>query len=688
MLGYQTHPTSVLSDRAEVSTLRGVAYRPHLDGLRAVAVYLVVLFHSGIDVFGGGFIGVDVFFVLSGYLVTQLLLRDLDGIGGIRFGHFYARRFRRLLPAAFLTLIITAAVYTAVASPADALEAKDGFQASFLYYTNWFLLTRATAYFGGDVANNPVLHFWSLAVEEQFYLLWPLLFGGLFLATRRLGERQRTTIRVAVGAAAVASLGWALFLQNANPNHAYYGTDARAYQLLAGASLALAPGWIASVARSQFVARSLATIGFTALGTLASSWVDVGAITRGMWVTLSTCALLVGLESAERGAIRRMLSSPSVVYLGKVSYGTYLWHWMVIIVVTKLSAPGPLATAGIAGLAATSFASLSFQLVERPVRESRWLDARRGAVIVAGLSLSALSALVAVPAIVVFGSASTSAQSNAIVGFTPIPPGLDFAHASYRSIPVPPVCLDRAPEECILAHGTGRHVLLMGDSHAQMLLPTFLEIAHREQLTLSAVIWAGCPWQRFLYTPMGTDTCIARKEDAYTRVIPALHPDVIVLVNFGYDDLAPKPFPILTSDGRRLRRGQADFAALVTQLTKVSIAQLNVEGRRLVIVEPIPRTDVNATECLKTSKVLEACRVVADTRPSPLELEYRAFAKKNPPVLSADFDRLVCPYFPICDPVIAGHIVKVDSQHLTTEFAQYIAGDVDAYLKANGVLPQ
>src|SRR3954452_13908111 len=150
-------------------------YRPYLDGLRAVAVYLVVFFHAGAARFGGGYVGVDVFFVLSGFLVTRLLLRDLHTMGSVRFGRFYARRFRRLLPAAFATLIITALVFAAIASPVEVLDAAGGFKAAFLYVTNWYFIAQSADYFGANLASNPVLHFWSLAVEEQFYLLWPPL---------------------------------------------------------------------------------------------------------------------------------------------------------------------------------------------------------------------------------------------------------------------------------------------------------------------------------------------------------------------------------------------------------------------------------------------------------------------------------------------------------------------------------
>src|SRR5437762_5185053 len=143
----------------------GHGYRPHLDGLRAVAVYLVVLFHAGSDRFAGGYIGVDVFFVLSGFLVTQLLLRDVAARGSIRLGRFYSRRFRRLLPAAFVTLIVTAVVFTAIAAPADVVSAVGSFRSAFLYVTNWYFIHSSTGYFGADISQNPVLHFWSLAVE-------------------------------------------------------------------------------------------------------------------------------------------------------------------------------------------------------------------------------------------------------------------------------------------------------------------------------------------------------------------------------------------------------------------------------------------------------------------------------------------------------------------------------------------
>ena len=180
---------------------------------------MVVLFHAGSRRFPGGYIGVDVFFVLSGYLVTQLLLRDLARTDSIRFGRFYSRRFRRLLPAAFVALTVTAVVYTAIAAPAEVSATVGSFKAAFLYSTNWYFIHQSTGYFGADITTNPMLHFWSLAVEEQFYLLWPLALGSGFALTRHMDPARRMrVIRVAVAVGAVGGLGAVVAALGAEPD--------------------------------------------------------------------------------------------------------------------------------------------------------------------------------------------------------------------------------------------------------------------------------------------------------------------------------------------------------------------------------------------------------------------------------------------------------------------------------------
>jgi len=335
-------------------------YRPQLDGMRAVAVYLVVAFHAGISAFSGGFIGVDVFFVLSGYLVTQLLLRDFRAAGRIDFRRFYSRRFRRLLPAAFVTLVVTAAVYTAVAAPADVHDAIGGFRSAFLYVANWHFISQSNDYFAANVNTNPVVHFWSLAVEEQFYLCWPLLLSAAYVVSRRAGARQWKVLRLIIAAGFVASLVAALHLSTVNLSRAYYGTDTRAYELLAGALLAITP-WVMRIARRRRrLVQALAPIALAVLVGVATSTIHLGAIQRGIAATIATCAIIVALEVSKGGVLQRALSTPSAVYLGRVSYGTYLWHWPVIVIATQRFHPNAVSLFALTCLVGTGLASLSF----------------------------------------------------------------------------------------------------------------------------------------------------------------------------------------------------------------------------------------------------------------------------------------------------------------------------------------
>ncbi len=660
-------------------------YRPHLDGLRAVAVYLVLLFHAGSGVFSGGYIGVDVFFVLSGYLVTQLLLRDIDKGGAIRFARFYSRRFRRLLPAAFVALIVTAVVFTAISSAVEVSGAVGSFKAAFLYSANWYFIHHASGYFGADISTNPVLPFWSLAVEEQFYLLWPLTLGGIFVLSRRLEDRHRMhAIQLAVALGAFASAVWALSLEAGNPNHAYYGTDARAYELLAGALIALTPSlasWAKRFGRSMLAA---SFVGVAALVVLASNIVDFDAIRRGIAVTVVTAVLLVAFEAADGGWIKRFLSTSTVVYLGKVSYGIYLWHWLVILVVLRTFQPSPMATFGITCLVATALASLSFQILERPVRTSIRLDRYRRTVIATGLVISVVSGLVLIPKLVDPAHASSGAdETSEHPVLIPVPKDLTLAgeDAPYTN------CYSRPVSQCTVVTGPGKHILLMGDSHAWMLVPAFTQIAREEGLTLSVSVAGACPWQLDLDTPFQTSYCKAMKADLYQRVIPALHPDIIVAVNLGGYSQPGNYFPFEAPDGTR-----AAFPT-VEQDTQSSVAALSADGRDVLLVEPIPIPRLpspffNPYTCLEKAKVQEECRYTAEPSPSPVDQLYRQVAAADPHVFSLNLDTQVCPLFPICDPVIGGQIVKLDPSHLTAGFAATLAPYLDIYMKSVGLIPR
>ena len=680
----------------------GQGYRPHLDGLRTVAVYLVVLFHAGVDRFSGGFIGVDVFFVLSGYLVTQLLMRDLGGEGGrLRFGRFYVRRFRRLLPASFVALIVTAVVYSAIASQAELASAVGAFKAAFLYVANWYFIHQATDYFAADVNASPVQQFWSLAVEEQFYFVWPILLAGLFALTRGLQRHARRVMQLMIGVGGVASLVWALHLSTSNISRAYYGTDARAYQLLAGAFLALSPGLLRRVARVRVVWFA-APIGLFALLVLSTSLVDVNAVRRGVLATVAAVVLIVGIEAFRTGPVNWLFSSSPAVYLGKISYGTYLWHWPVILVAIALTddSISPLSTFAISALVATGLASLSYQILERPVRQQKFLDRINPAVVVSGLAISAVAALVIIPTIIdPYQATANTARGESTAGFTAVPT-LDFASVrsdvgDLHGVVLNENCFGRPTADCTAVRGSGSKILVIGDSHGQMMAPTFAKIAQEQDLTFSSAASSGCPWQENLYPAdvrvagdqVFLERCIAFKKDLYERVIPELDPDLII--GWSNDYLTRRPGAVYDKDGTPISSsGPEDLRQQIRAETERSIKKLSAGGAKVLIAEPVPSTtDKDPFLCLSKAAVLEECRFVADAQPSALDLLYRNLADRKT-TYEGNFDTLMCPFMPICDPVIDGTIVRFDNQHITPRYATSLAGPMTTFLKNNQLIPE
>ncbi len=643
-----------------------MSYRPELDGLRTIAVYLVVLFHADLPWAAGGFIGVDLFFCLSGFLVAGVILAEIESTGHLRLGRFYARRVRRLLPAAVLVVVATCLVFLVLWTLVRRAEILPDARSALLYYANWHFLASSGDYFAADVGQSPFLHFWSLAIEEQFYVVFPLL---LLLVHRPGGRARRRTAAVLAGLLA-ASVAAQLLLAPGDADRAYYGTDARVYQLLGGALLAVG---LEQLRRrtSPRQARAAAVAGLTGLLVLGSALVSLTPSHRGLGATVAAVLALGGLALAEGGAAQRALSTRVPVYLGRISYGTYLWHWPVILVVTSVLDVGALVLAVVAGVVATGLAALSSEVLEMPVRRTPRLDRWSWQVAAVGVAASALVAATIVPLVLgserrpVAAATRGDDQPGARSG-RPVP-DLDFAAlAGQRGQQV--TCTADDPGACVLERGDGPHVLLVGDSQARTMVPVLRRVARERGLTFSANVMDGCSWLEGLRNgklrPGEIERCDAARVGWYDEVLPELDPDLIVLLSRPRDDVGEWQGVVTAQDGD----GDEDVRRLTLRSMRETVAKARavaptVEVQRLVMPE-----DFEPLDCLAAAERIGACAVGVPLRPAASDGFAATLATESDDVGTADLNGTLCPDAPVCQPVVGGIAVWRDDHHYTIDF--------------------
>lgn len=662
--------------------------RRDIQGLRAVAVGLVVLDHSGIRHVGGGYVGVDVFFVISGFLITSLLARELARTGRISVRAFYARRALRLLPASTLVVLATLAGSWLYLSKIRFTEYAGDAVSSALYAVNFRLAAAGTDYLDADSPPSPFQHFWSLAVEEQFYVVWPLLLALAWRAGRRRGHPVRWAAAVLCAGCGV-SFWLNVTLTADSPPWGYFGSHARFWELGAGALLALAADRVRRLPVP--VAAGLTWVGLGCV-LLAAVGYDAGTPFPGRYALLPVLgAVLVlggGCVPAAYGA-GFVLGRGPAVWVGGLSYGWYLWHWPLLVVgPAALGRPAGVWLALTLDAVALGLAWLTLRLVENPVRFAAAFRGRPWRALRLGGGLSAGAALVAVfaglhpPAISSGRPAPDLARELAAAADPPARLG-ELLAASGGSLPsnLTPA-LERIKPVRSAVYRDGCHVdnaatgtpacvygdphsdtvvVLFGDSHAAQWFPALDRLARERHWKLVSLTKASCKT---------ADVTIVNGRRPYTSCdtwrrrtvarIKALHPDLVVVSSSEAGD------PV---------RPAADPLRQWTEGYRSVLASLASSGARVAALLDTPWPDGDAVECAASHPLhLGRCsRRLADAVHDPVRRQALRDAAKAAGAEVVDPAPWVCTADGTCPVLVGNTLVYRDDSHLAESYAAALA---------------
>ncbi len=671
---------------------QAAGFRPDIEGLRAVAVLLVVLAHAGVPGLTGGFVGVDVFFVISGFLITGLLLRELKSTGRVSIARFYARRAARLLPASTVVLIATVIGSWLWLSPIRVREFALDALASAFYVSNVRFAVTGTDYLNNDATPSPFQHFWSLAVEEQFYLVWP----PLILVTILLARRRRW-VAVALAALIAVSLVLSVTETARSAPWAYFGAHTRMWELGAGAMLALVAGRLRRIPGPW--ALGLGGLGLAAVLT-AAIWYDAGTPFPGTAATLPVAGAVLLIAAGSRPL--PLLTATPMQHLGRLSYGWYLWHWPVLLIgPAALGLPSSLwLNLGLCA-GALVLAELSYRFVETPIRHRPSLRSRPVRGIGLGLALSAVVAAVALTAAILppaipVGAAAPDVRTRLASGADPAgelrtliasaataarlpanatPPLADAA----RSIALPQTdgChlsfTATAPDvPCEYGDPAGSAtVVLYGDSHALQWFPALQRLALDQHWKLVSLTKSSCLPADVAITNTKLKrvyTECATWREASLRRIAALRPDLVVVTSsVSYRGVAVSPATV----DAQWRTGWDR-----------TLTRLRAAAGHVVHLVDTPTLTQDVLGCLATHPDAIG-RCASPTGPSLREPGWRAglaaLARRRA-VTVIDPNPWLCA--DTCPAVLGNAIVYRDANHLTAPFAESLAPLLAARLPA------
>jgi peptidoglycan/LPS O-acetylase OafA/YrhL len=640
--------------------------------MRAIAVSMVVVYHLYPSLVPGGFAGVDVFFVVSGFLITGHLWRGYQRDGKVRLLDFWGRRARRLVPAAALVLAVTWVASRFVLSGTLLDDTADQVRASALYFQNWELAHEAVNYLTADDAATPVQHFWSLSVEEQFYLVWPLLFVIAALVARK---RRRVALTGFVVTLVAASLAYSVYYTRVNPAAAYFVTTTRIWELGAGGLLALLPDRIGQVLGRQ---RWLGWAGLVLV--IASAFVLRGTSAFPGFLALLPVTGALMLIAGGTGPAR-LTSARPMVWLGGISYSLYLWHWPIINLWTAYRGKSPGFVSGPVLIAVSVvLAWLTKRFVEDRVRLSPRLTGH------GWRSLSmALAAVVPVALVWVY-IAGVPGQWDGKLG--PGYPGASALAETMANVPDKPVlpppddartgipeywqqgCLDGAeavaPKVCVYGDTTRPTltIALVGDSIAGNWFAPVEKLALRYHWKLITDLHADCTW---------TATWILdpnkHNSDVYTSchewgvtvlhdLLTSIHPDVVITSDL--DLMGTQDHP---------QTGKADYAEIGAGMANYW-TQLEDHGISVVPIEETPTMGFDPPDCVAkhgaTSTICDRPRSKAIPPDPPTVQAAQLMAGK---VKVIDMNKYICGTT-VCPSVVGNVLVYFDPHHLTSSYSQ------------------
>jgi peptidoglycan/LPS O-acetylase OafA/YrhL len=540
-----------------------------IQGLRALAAILVTLFHA--KWISGGFIGVDIFYVISGFLITGLLLREINSTGSISFKEFYSRRFKRLLPTSFFVLTITAIISWLLIPGTMRNSLGRDIIAASLYVSNYLFAWWQADYQNLDATPSPVIHYWSLAVEEQFYAVWPLLILGFFLFAKYL--KRKIVLTHLVGAITVLSFIFSIYQTETSPIWAFYSLPTRAWELGLGALIVLLP----PVKTKKFIA----LIGFVLV--MASAFIfDESTAFPGKDAALPVIGtvLLIATIKSWPPFLNDIANSRISQWLGEISYPLYLWHWpLLVLPSTYFARPLEVYERLIAIAATLIFADLTHRFVEEPYRTKKMIP-----ILVYKKAAFATVMSVLVGTVIMFSNTDKIDISgiNGAVSLAQIKarPQIyeDGCHANYAQT-----------KSGICEYGDLRSekvMVLYGDSHAAQWFPALVEIATRSGYKLISLTKSACPsvdTQRRDQGGFKMVRCVQWRENTIDR-IKRIRPDVLIMSSFQY--YAPPP----QTENRLLwwNNGQRKL-----------LSDVQGSSDQLMYITDTPQVDLDIPACLE-----------------------------------------------------------------------------------------